>query len=41
LSGAWAVGVLAGIKMIFTGWSMIFLGAGARSVAKDVQSATG
>ncbi len=26
LSGAWAVGVLFGIKMIFSGWTLVFIG---------------
>ena len=26
LSGGWAIGVLFGIKMIFTGWAFIFIG---------------
>ncbi len=36
LSGAWAVGVLFGIKLILSGWSLIFIGRGVRGVAKDV-----
>ena len=39
LSGAWAIGTLVGIKLIFTGWMMIAFGGAAKSVAKDVQSA--
>ena len=31
LSGAWAVGVLAGINILFNGWSMIMLGGAART----------
>ena len=36
LSGAWAVGVLFGIKLILSGWSLIFIGRSVRGVAKDV-----
>ena len=36
LSGAWAVGVLFGIRMVFIGWTLIILGSGARKVATDV-----
>jgi len=31
LSGAWAVGVLFGIKLIFSGWALIFIGRGVRT----------
>ena len=34
LSGAWAVGVLFGIKLIFSGWTLIFIGRSARGAAK-------
>jgi uncharacterized membrane protein HdeD (DUF308 family) len=34
LSGAWAVGVLFGIKLIFSGWSLIFIGRSVRGAAK-------
>ena len=36
LSGAWAVGVLVGIKLIFSGWTLIVLGGVARSRAKGM-----
>ena len=32
-SGAWAVGILVGIKLIFAGWAMVGIGAAGRSVA--------
>jgi uncharacterized membrane protein HdeD (DUF308 family) len=32
LSGAWAVGILVGVRLIFGGWSMIFLGSQLRRV---------
>ena len=35
LSGAWAVGILFGVKLILSGWSLIFIGRGVRDVAKD------
>ena len=35
LSGAWAVGVLFGVKLVLGGWALIFLGRGVRRVAKD------
>jgi uncharacterized membrane protein HdeD (DUF308 family) len=34
LSGAWAVGVLFGVKLIFSGWSLIFIGRSVRGAAK-------
>ena len=34
LSGAWAVGVLVGIRLIFAGWTMIMLGATGHAAAK-------
>ena len=27
LSGTWAVGILVGVRLVFAGWSMIFLGS--------------
>lgn len=35
VSGAWAVGVLFGIKLLVGGWTLIFLGRGVRSAAKE------
>lgn len=37
MSGAWAVGVLAGIKLVFSGWWLIFLARGARRVAAEAE----
>jgi len=34
LSGAWAIGTLFGINLIFTGWAMIFTGSIVRSTIK-------
>jgi uncharacterized membrane protein HdeD (DUF308 family) len=36
LSGAWAVGALFGIKLILSGWSLIFIGRSVRGAANDV-----
>jgi len=35
LSGAWAVGVLVGIHILFSGWSAIMVGAAARGAASE------
>ncbi len=37
LSGAWAIGVLFGIKMVFSGWAFVFIG---RAVKKATAEAT-
>jgi len=34
LSGAWAVGVLFGIKLILSGWALIFIGRSVRGAAR-------
>jgi uncharacterized membrane protein HdeD (DUF308 family) len=36
LSGAWAVGILVGIKIVFSGWSMIVCGSAGRQAADAV-----
>lgn len=41
VSGAWAVGTLVGIHLIFDGWSEIALGSAARSAAGEVEQAAG
>ena len=33
-SGAWAVGILFGAKLILSGWSLIFIGRSVRVAAK-------
>jgi uncharacterized membrane protein HdeD (DUF308 family) len=38
VSGAWAVGVLFGIKLLVGGWTLIFLGRGVRSAAKEAEA---
>ncbi len=39
LSGAWAIGILFGIKMIFSGWAFIFIGRGVKQMAAETQTA--
>jgi uncharacterized membrane protein HdeD (DUF308 family) len=39
VSGMWAVGTIAGIHMIFAGWSMASLSRAARGEAKEAQAA--
>ena len=39
LSGAWAIGVLFGIKMIFSGWAFVFIGRNVKKLAKETQTA--
>jgi uncharacterized membrane protein HdeD (DUF308 family) len=39
ISGAWAIGLLVGIHILMTGWSMIILGGGARRVAGAIEDA--
>lgn len=36
LSGAWAIGVLLGIKLVFSGWTLIVFGLTARVVDKNL-----
>ena len=37
LSGAWAIGVLFGVNLIFDGWAMIFTGTAVRRVIKTME----
>ena len=39
VSGAWAIGVLVGVRLLFSGWSVIALGSLSRSVIDEVESA--
>ena len=39
VSGAWAIGVLVGVRLLFTGWSVIALGSFARSAVDEVEAA--
>ncbi len=38
-SGEWAIGVLVGARLIFTGWSMIALGAVGEGVIEELERA--
>jgi uncharacterized membrane protein HdeD (DUF308 family) len=39
LSGAWAIGILFGIKMIFSGWAFVFIGRSVKKMAADSTTA--
>ena len=39
LSGAWAVGVLFGIKMIFSGWTLVFIGNAVKGAVNEATAA--
>ena len=41
VSGAWAIGILVGIHILMTGWSMIILGTGARKLAGAIEDVVG
>jgi uncharacterized membrane protein HdeD (DUF308 family) len=41
LSGLWAIGTLVGINLLFSGLSIISVGAAARSVAKKLVQVAG
>jgi uncharacterized membrane protein HdeD (DUF308 family) len=38
-SGAWAIGVLVGVRLLFAGWSMIALGSVGEAIADEVNVA--
>ena len=38
LSGVWAVGVLFGVKMISSGWSLVFIGRSVKKITQAVKS---
>jgi len=38
LSGAWAIGVLFGIKMIFSGWALVFIGRNVKQAASSLEA---
>ena len=40
VSGAWAIGILVGIKLLFAGMTMISVGSAARQVATGIDEAT-
>ena len=35
LSGVWAIGILFGIKMVLSGWALIFVGRGVKKLAAE------
>ena len=39
VSGAWAVGILFGIKLVFAGWAMVGIGTAGRSAAGAAEDA--
>ena len=39
LSGAWAIGILIGIRLFFSGWALLMLGLAARGAAKQLTGA--
>lgn len=39
LSGAWAVGVLVGLRLLMAGWAMIFAGSAVRGVSRSAARA--
>ena len=41
VSGAWAIGILVGVHILISGWSMVILGAGARRFAGAIEGAVG
>ena len=41
VSGAWAIGVLVGVHILITGWTMIVLGTGARRIAGTIEDKVG
>jgi uncharacterized membrane protein HdeD (DUF308 family) len=38
LSGAWAVGILFGIKMIFSGWALVFIGRSVKQATASIDA---
>jgi len=38
VSGIWAVGILVGVRLVFTGWTMIILGAVTEDLVERVES---
>jgi uncharacterized membrane protein HdeD (DUF308 family) len=37
VSGAWAVGILVGVRLVLSGWSMIALGSVGEAAADDIE----
>ena len=40
LSGAWAIGILIGVRLFFRGWTLLMFGLAARGIAKEITEAT-
>jgi uncharacterized membrane protein HdeD (DUF308 family) len=38
VSGIWAVGILVGVRLVFTGWTMIILGAVTEELVEEVEN---
>lgn len=38
LSGAWAIGILLGVKLLFSGWTLIMFGLVARGMASELKA---
>ena len=38
VSGAWAIGILFGVKLLFSGWTLIMFGSAARGMATEASS---
>jgi uncharacterized membrane protein HdeD (DUF308 family) len=38
LSGAWAIGILFGLKMVFSGWALIFVGRSVKKITTAVEA---
>jgi len=36
LSGAWAVGIILGVRLFFSGWTLIMFGLAARSFSREI-----
>lgn len=36
LSGAWAIGILVGVRLLMAGWTMVALGAAGRGLAREL-----
>jgi uncharacterized membrane protein HdeD (DUF308 family) len=39
LSGAWAIGVLLGVKLFFSGWTLLMFGLASKGMAKEAAGA--
>jgi uncharacterized membrane protein HdeD (DUF308 family) len=38
LSGMWLIGVLVGVKLMFTGWMLVAIGGTARAAATSMEA---